>query len=61
MKKLVAIVVLLLCGLVVADAPAKVTKHCHGTCSKSGCSTGVHKKISQTRVCAPCNDIFCNF
>jgi len=58
MKKVIAVAILLLCGLVAADTPAK-TKHCHGSCKQSGC--GAKTKTGQTRVCAPCNDIFCNF
>jgi len=58
MKKLFAVILLIGVAFAVGGRTPKTTKLCHGTCTKAGCGTPKH---GQTRVCAPCNDIFCNF
>jgi len=57
MKKLFAVILLIGVAFAVGgQVPAPTPKPCTNTKCKTHHGTG-----QTTRVCAPCNDIFCNF
>jgi hypothetical protein len=63
-RKLFGIMLLLFMGATLAlTAGAKKSTMCHGTCNKKTCPMKSQQRGAwqTTRVCAPCNDIFCDF